>query len=75
MAQMFRIYSVIQRPNADDYWLKVGAAFPHEDGQGYNLFAGVAFARKREASDAGLRRGSASRAGRGAGKEGGLGAP
>ena len=37
MAKMFRIYSVIQRPKAEDYWLNIGAAFPHEDGQGFNL--------------------------------------
>jgi hypothetical protein len=37
MAKMFRIYSVIQRPKAEDYWLNIGAAFPHEDGEGFNL--------------------------------------
>ena len=34
---MYRVYSVIQRPKAEDYWLNIGAAFPHEDGQGFNL--------------------------------------
>ena len=28
---------MIQRPKAEDYWLNIGAAFPHEDGQGYKL--------------------------------------
>jgi hypothetical protein len=34
MAKMFRVYSVIQRPKQEDYWLNIGAAFPHEDGEG-----------------------------------------
>ena len=37
MAKMFRVYSVIQRPKQEDYWLNIGAAFAHEDGQGFNL--------------------------------------
>src|SRR5258705_10567941 len=37
MAKMFRAYSVIQRPKQEDYWLNIGAAFPHEDGEGFNL--------------------------------------
>jgi hypothetical protein len=37
MAKMFRVYSVIQRPKLEDYWLNVGAAFPHGDGEGFNL--------------------------------------
>ena len=37
MAKMFRVYSVIQRPKQEDYWLNIGAAFPHEDGEGFNL--------------------------------------
>jgi hypothetical protein len=37
MARMFRVYSVIQRPKHEDYWLNIGAAFPHEDGEGFNL--------------------------------------
>jgi hypothetical protein len=37
VAKMFRVYSVIQRPKQEDYWLNIGAAFPHEDGEGFNL--------------------------------------
>ena len=37
MAKMFRIYSVIQRPKAEDYWLNIGAAFPHRKGNGFTL--------------------------------------
>ena len=37
MAKMYRVYSVIQRPKQEDYWLNIGAAFPHEDGEGFNL--------------------------------------
>jgi len=37
MAKMYRVYSIIQRPKQDDYWLNIGVAFPHEDGQGFNV--------------------------------------
>jgi hypothetical protein len=37
MAKMYRVYSVIARPKQEDFWLNIGAAFPHEDGQGFNL--------------------------------------
>lgn len=38
----FRAYTVIKRePGADgkpnDFWLNVGVAFPHEDGEGFNI--------------------------------------
>jgi hypothetical protein len=33
----FRVYSVIKREGKDDFWLNLGVAFKHEDGQGYNL--------------------------------------
>ena len=32
-----RAYTVIKREGKDDYWLNLGVAFPHEDGEGYNL--------------------------------------
>ncbi len=32
-----RAYTVIKRDNKDDYWLNLGVAFPHEDGEGFNL--------------------------------------
>jgi len=35
--KMYRVYAIVQRPKQDDYWLNVGAAFPHEDGKGYNI--------------------------------------
>src|SRR5947209_307649 len=34
---MYRVYAIVQRPKQDDYWLNIGAAFPHEDGKGYNI--------------------------------------
>jgi len=37
MAKMFRVYSIIERPKNDDYWLNIGVAFPHEDGKGFNV--------------------------------------
>jgi hypothetical protein len=37
MAKMLRVYSVIQRPKQDDFWLNIGAAYPHEDGKGFNI--------------------------------------
>ena len=40
----FRAYTVIKRDGKDaegkpreDFWLNVGVAFPHEDGEGFNL--------------------------------------
>ena len=37
MARMYRVYSIIERPKQDDYWLNIGVAFPHEDGEGFNV--------------------------------------
>jgi hypothetical protein len=37
MAKMCRVYSIIERPKQDDYWLNIGVAFPHEDGKGCNV--------------------------------------
>jgi hypothetical protein len=37
MAKMYGVYTVIQRPKQEDYWLNIGAAFAHDDGQGFNL--------------------------------------
>lgn len=33
----YRAYTVIKREGADDYWLPIGAAFMHQDGDGYNV--------------------------------------
>ncbi len=33
----FNAYSVIQREGQDDFWMSLGAAFPHADGKGYNI--------------------------------------
>ena len=35
--KMYRVYSVVPRPKQDDYWLNIGAAFPHESGDGLNV--------------------------------------
>jgi len=32
-----RAYTVIKREGKDDYWLNLGVAFAHEDGEGFNL--------------------------------------
>jgi hypothetical protein len=32
-----RAFSVIQREGQDDFWLNLGAAFPHKDGKGFNI--------------------------------------
>jgi len=32
VAKMYRVYSIIERPKQDDYWLNIGVAFPHEGG-------------------------------------------
>jgi hypothetical protein len=33
----YRAYTVIKRKDKDDYWLNLGACYPHEDGEGFNL--------------------------------------
>ena len=35
--KLFRVYAVVPRPKQDDYWLNLGAAFPHDDGKGFNV--------------------------------------
>ncbi len=32
-----RAYVVVKRDGADDFWINVGAAFPHQDGNGFNV--------------------------------------
>lgn len=32
-----RVYTVIQRDGQDDFWLNIGLAFPHKDGNGFNI--------------------------------------
>ena len=33
----YRAYSVIKREGKEDFWLNLGVAFPHEDGEGFNV--------------------------------------
>jgi hypothetical protein len=33
----FRAFTVIKREGADDFWLAIGAAFPHQSGDGFNV--------------------------------------
>jgi hypothetical protein len=33
----FRAYTIIKREGQDDLWLAIGAAFMHQDGDGYNV--------------------------------------
>jgi hypothetical protein len=34
----YRAFTVIKRGEGkDDFWLAIGAAFPHQDGDGYNI--------------------------------------
>ena len=35
--KMYRVYSIVPRAKQDDFWLNLGVAFPHEDGQGFNV--------------------------------------
>jgi len=34
--KMYRVYTVVPRPKQEDYWLNIGAAFPHDDGKNLN---------------------------------------
>ena len=33
----FRAYTVVKREGQDDFWLAIGAAFQHQDGDGFNV--------------------------------------
>jgi hypothetical protein len=33
----YRAYTVVKREGAEDFWLAIGAAFMHQDGDGYNI--------------------------------------
>ena len=35
--KMYRVYSVIERPKQEDFWLNIGSAFPHKEGDGFNI--------------------------------------
>ena len=32
-----RAYAVVKREDAEDFWINIGAAFPHQDGKGFNV--------------------------------------
>jgi len=32
-----RAFTVIKRDGQDDFWLSIGAAFAHQNGEGYNV--------------------------------------
>ena len=33
----YTVYTVVKREGKDDFWLNLGVAFPHADGEGFNL--------------------------------------
>jgi hypothetical protein len=33
----YRAYTVIKREGQDDFWLPIGAAFAHQNGEGFNV--------------------------------------
>lgn len=33
----YRAYTVIKREGQEDFWQALGAAFPHQDGKGFNI--------------------------------------
>jgi hypothetical protein len=37
MAKMYRVYSIIERPKQEDFWLNIGIAYAHEKGDGFNV--------------------------------------
>jgi len=34
---LYRAFTVIRREDQDDFWLPIGAAFPHQAGGGFNV--------------------------------------
>ena len=37
----YRAFTVIKREGQDDFWLPIGAAFPHQSGDGFNVILQV----------------------------------
>lgn len=37
MLKFYRIYTVIERPKQEPFWLNIGSAFPHEKGDGFTI--------------------------------------
>lgn len=33
----YRVFTVVKREGQDDFWLAIGAAFAHQDGDGLNV--------------------------------------
>ncbi len=33
----YQAYTVVKREGQDDFWLNIGAAFAHQDGDGFNV--------------------------------------
>jgi len=33
----YRAYTIVKREGQDDFWLAIGAAFPHQSGDGFNI--------------------------------------
>ena len=33
----YRAYTIVKREGQEDFWLSIGAAFMHQDGDGYNI--------------------------------------
>ena len=33
----YRAFTVVKREGQDDFWLAIGAAFPHQNGEGFNV--------------------------------------
>jgi hypothetical protein len=33
----YRAFTVVKREGQDDFWLPIGAAFPHQNGDGFNV--------------------------------------
>jgi hypothetical protein len=33
----YQAYTVVKREGQDDFWLNIGAAFVHQDGEGFNI--------------------------------------
>lgn len=33
----FQVFTIVKREGQDDFWVNIGAAFPHADGSGFNV--------------------------------------
>jgi len=47
----YQVYTVIPREGQDDFWINIGAAFMHQNGDGFNVILQARAAAPKSASE------------------------